>query len=386
MKYVNVSWLLNWGKKDTSFVSVSHRRLDVKLKQDSDPDKKHSIKDIKEKNNEEHKNKKRHADDLSDENPQYEKHPQEIIKEKHQEESKKQRPAEDEQVETDNKKQKHVQDLQSEKHNPEPRKERPLEEPKKIRHMEEVIKEKHPEEPKRHSYIDDAKKEKHKEENRHEKPVNTAQRQRPPSEPQREKPADVQKPMFERWEESGSKKWLLHIRNSRASDWVMYFRRGVLDSSILYPTRFPSPPRPARPPLPIKRPSLEQKKDRLGLYIAWAEETDMFLLMLHDTLESASLICTDICSCSFITKLMAYQDTAVHCACCGQSLVSPMFLLKGFCISLHATSLGTFELQRSDLFCCKVCSGRTVKTLPPDILVLMLLDLPLLRQSDLSWK
>ncbi|XP_061633377.1 transcription elongation factor A protein 3 isoform X2 [Phyllopteryx taeniolatus] len=53
----------------------------------------------------------------------------------------------------------------------------------------------------------------------------------------REKPAGVQKPFFE--------------------------RRGVLDSSVLYPTRFPSPPRPARrPPLPIKRPSADVKRER----------------------------------------------------------------------------------------------------------------------------
>ncbi|XP_051920472.1 transcription elongation factor A protein 3 isoform X2 [Hippocampus zosterae] len=52
----------------------------------------------------------------------------------------------------------------------------------------------------------------------------------------KEKPAGVQKPIFE--------------------------RRGVLDSSILYPSRFPSPPRPARPPLPIKRPSVDGKKER----------------------------------------------------------------------------------------------------------------------------
>ncbi|XP_070691500.1 transcription elongation factor A protein 3 [Pempheris klunzingeri] len=213
----------------------SHRRLDVKPRLDSDPDKKHSDKNRKEKHNDEHKNKKRHTDDPSDEKhleePQNKKHPQEIRKDKHLEESKKERPAEDAQLEIDNKKQKIVQDLQSEKHKPEPRKERPLEEPKKMRHVEDVKKEKHPEELKRHSYTDDAKKDKQREESRHERPINVQQRERPWS----EKPADVHKPMFE--------------------------RRGVLDSSILYPTRFPSP-RPDRPPLPIKRPSVDLKKDR----------------------------------------------------------------------------------------------------------------------------
>ncbi|XP_027143195.1 transcription elongation factor A protein 3 isoform X3 [Larimichthys crocea] len=219
----------------------SHRKLDVKPKQDSDPDTKHSSKNRKEKHNDEHRNKKRHTDDLSDEKhleePQNEKHPQEMRKEKHLEESKNQRPVEDAQQKIDDKKQKHVQDLPSEKHKSEFRKERPLfEEPKKTRHVEEVKKEKHPEEPKKHSYMDDLKKDKHREENRHERPINTPQRERLQGEPQREKPADAHKAIFE--------------------------RRGVLDSSILYPTRFPSPPRPARPLFPIKRPSLDLKKDR----------------------------------------------------------------------------------------------------------------------------
>ncbi|XP_034467652.1 transcription elongation factor A protein 3 isoform X2 [Hippoglossus hippoglossus] len=206
----------------------SHRRLDVKLKHDSNPDKKHTDKNMKEKHNDEHKNKKTHADDLGDgkhlEEPQDEKHPQEIRKEKHLEEAKKQKAVEDPQLERNNKKQKQLQDLQSIRHKLQQRKERSLEEEKKKKHMEEVKKEKPHEEPK-----------KHREESRHERP----QRERPPSEPQRGKPADVHRPIFE--------------------------RRGVLDGNILYPNRFPSPPRPARPPrppLPIKRPSVDVKKDR----------------------------------------------------------------------------------------------------------------------------
>lgn len=216
----------------------SHRRPDVKPKQDSDPDKKHTDRNKKEKHSDEHKSKKRPANDLGAEKQvaQDEKHPQEIRKEKHLEEPMKRRPAEDVQLETDNKKQKQLLDLQSEKHKPEPRRERPLEDLKKSRHVEEVKKEKHPEEPKRHSYTDDTKRDKQRDEIRHERPPNTLQREKPPSEPQRERPADVHKPIFE--------------------------RRGVLDSSILYPTRFPSPPRPARPPLLIRRPSLDLKKDR----------------------------------------------------------------------------------------------------------------------------
>lgn len=126
-----------------------------------------------------------------------------------------------------------------------------------MRHVEEVKREKHPEDPRKHSYTDDMKKDKQREESRHERPINTPQHERPQS----EKPAD-NKPIFERWEEGGSK---THPKtSSRASDLIIYFRRGVLDGSILYPTRYPSP-RPARPPLQIKRPSVDPKKDRSGL-------------------------------------------------------------------------------------------------------------------------
>lgn len=52
---------------------------------------------------------------------------------------------------------------------------------------------------------------------------------------------------------------------SSASGFVVDFRRGVLDSSVLYPSSVPSPPRPARSPHPVKRPSSDIKKDRSGL-------------------------------------------------------------------------------------------------------------------------
>ncbi|XP_019741990.1 transcription elongation factor A protein 3 isoform X2 [Hippocampus comes] len=74
-----------------------------------------------------------------------------------------------------------------------------------------------------------------KEENRPERLMNKFPDQ-PVGNAYKEKSAGVQKPIFE--------------------------RRGVLDSSILYPSRFPSPPRPARPPLPIKRPSVDGKRER----------------------------------------------------------------------------------------------------------------------------
>ncbi|XP_047455623.1 transcription elongation factor A protein 3 [Mugil cephalus] len=199
----------------------SHRTLDAKPKHDSDPEKKHPDKSRKEKRNEEHK--RRHADDLRDEKQRGDLQnvkQQEVRKEK-------QAPAEIPKVELDNKPQKHAQDLQSERNKPEPqKKEKLLEEPKRIKHAEELKREKHPEELKKHRSTEDAKKDKHREEGRPERPI---------SAPQREKPADVHKPLFE--------------------------RRGVLDSSILYPTRCPSP-RPSRPPLPTKRPAPDVKKDR----------------------------------------------------------------------------------------------------------------------------
>ncbi|XP_077951394.1 transcription elongation factor A protein 3 isoform X2 [Gasterosteus aculeatus] len=199
----------------------SHRRLHVKLKHDSSPEKKQPDKSGKEKHNEERR--ARRADDPSDdekhlEEPGYEKHHQEIREEKHLKEPQKPGHAEDPLLVTDNKP--HARDLQGDRSKPEPKKERP-----KKRHVEEVKKDLQ-----RLSYTDDTRKDKHREENRNERPIRSPQWEKPPSEPQRERP------IFE--------------------------RRGVMDSSLLYPTRFPSPPRPARPPLPIKRPSVDLKKDR----------------------------------------------------------------------------------------------------------------------------
>ncbi|XP_028281892.1 transcription elongation factor A protein 3 isoform X2 [Parambassis ranga] len=212
---------------NSSFVEkqISHRRLEVKPKHDSTLDKKHSDKNRKEKHNDEHKNKKRHADDSKDE-----KHPEVLHNEKHLLEIKKetQTPAESPKPAMDNKK--HGQDLQSEKHKTEPKRERPSEEARKMKHVEEPRKEKQLEEVKKCCYVNDVKRD------RQERPISTPQRERHPSDPPRERPADVHRPLFE--------------------------RRGVLDSSVLYPTRFPSPPRPARPPLLIRRPSLDVKMDR----------------------------------------------------------------------------------------------------------------------------
>uniref|UniRef100_A0A3B3VJ34 Transcription elongation factor A (SII), 3 n=1 Tax=Poecilia latipinna TaxID=48699 RepID=A0A3B3VJ34_9TELE len=195
----------------------SHSRQEAKLKHGSDSDKSRN-----EKQNDNHINKKRHADDPGVdgkhlEGHQSEKHLQEIRAEK-------QTPAANPQPESDNKKQRHAADLQSGKHKSDPVKHRSLEDLKKTRNAELITKEKPPEEPRR--YADDGKQDKSRAEGRHEWPVGT---------PQRGKPAEAHKLIFE--------------------------RRGVLDSSVLYPTRFPSPPRPARPLLPVKRPSLDSKKD-----------------------------------------------------------------------------------------------------------------------------
>ncbi|XP_023186511.1 serine/arginine repetitive matrix protein 1 isoform X3 [Xiphophorus maculatus] len=196
----------------------SHRRLEAKPKHESDSDKNRN-----EKQNDNHINKKSHADDPGTdgkhlEGHQSEKYLQEIRAEK-------QTPAENPKPETDHKKQRHAPDLQSGKHKSDPIKHRSLEDLKKMRNAELLKKEKPPEEPKK--YTDDGNQDKSRAEGRHEWPVGT---------PQRGKPAEAHKLIFE--------------------------RRGVLDSSVLYPTRFPSPPRPARPLLPIKRPSLDSKKDR----------------------------------------------------------------------------------------------------------------------------
>ncbi|XP_068612583.1 transcription elongation factor A protein 3 isoform X2 [Brachionichthys hirsutus] len=205
--------------------SSSLKRRDVKRVEDTDLNEKHSDKNGKEKQRDEPGNTERHSDEMRSEEPRNVTHPLEIGKDKHLEELAKRGAAGEGQLGTDNKRQKL-----------EPRKERPLEEPKKRRWMEEVKKEKHPEEPKKHSCIDAARKSKRGEDDRNERLMNATQRERAPSEAQREKPAELHRPLFE--------------------------RRGVLDSSILYPTRFPSPPRLARPLAQIKRPSLELRKDR----------------------------------------------------------------------------------------------------------------------------
>ncbi|KAM6910457.1 transcription elongation factor A protein 3 [Xenentodon cancila] len=200
----------------------SRRRLDFKTKHDSDPDKNYSDK---------HRKTTQSDDHINTRDPGDEKHLEDLRNEKRiQEKGERQTSTENPKVERDNKKREHAQDPWSGKQKLDPQmKDRAVDEKK----MRQLKREKHREEPKKHG--DDVK-DRDEGESRCDRPASTPQRERPLTEPPREKPANVHKPVFE--------------------------RRGVLDSSILYPTRFPSPPRPARPLLPVKRPSLDQKRDR----------------------------------------------------------------------------------------------------------------------------
>ncbi|XP_058502668.1 transcription elongation factor A protein 3 isoform X7 [Solea solea] len=264
----------------------SHRRLDVKLKNDSNLDKKHLDKKTKEKHSDEHKNKKRHEDELRD--VKHLEEPQESNKEKHLEESKKQKSVEDQHLETDNKKQKHVPDLQGEKYKTEPRKQRPLETPKKPRHLEEHQKGKYHEEHKKHR--SDAKKDKLREDGRHERPANTPQQERLQSEPQREKPTDIHKTVFQRKDGKDSssrhtrphasqpasplakQRPLLEAKNERKVPPDPNAPIAPLPLHLHPPPPRKEPPDPnaplpplplhLHPPPPPKRPSLEGKKDR----------------------------------------------------------------------------------------------------------------------------
>ncbi|XP_035987375.1 transcription elongation factor A protein 3 isoform X3 [Fundulus heteroclitus] len=194
----------------------SHRRPEATLKHESDSDK-----NRKERHNNNNVNEKRHGDD-----PRFDgNHPEEHQSEKHLQEirAEKQTPAE--KVEMDDGKHRHIQDMQSDKHKSDPFKDRSLGDLKKMRNVEQLKRKKPPEEPRKHA--EEGKKDKNKEKSRQEWPVGTAQT---------EKPIEAHKLIFE--------------------------RRGVLDSSVLYPTGCPSPPRPARPLLPAKRPSVDSKKDR----------------------------------------------------------------------------------------------------------------------------
>ncbi|XP_028327323.1 transcription elongation factor A protein 3 isoform X2 [Gouania willdenowi] len=197
--------------------STDSHRMDVQLKHNSEPDKKDN-KERKEKQNHEVKSNKPPTEDSCGV-----KHSRDSINERNPPEI--QMVEQTARLQMEDKKQKH----QSDKHRSELRKERPSGETKIMRHSKE-----HQEELNKHCG-DDKKKDK-REESRPQRPIHGLQRAKPHSEPHGEKLADVYRQMFE--------------------------RRSVLDSSILYPTRFPSPPRPARPPLPIKHPASDLKKDR----------------------------------------------------------------------------------------------------------------------------
>lgn len=181
--------VLQWRRHVTSFFSVSHRRLDVKRKQDSDPDKKHLVRSSKEKHGDEHGNKKRHDEHHShaehvEHRPN---HTHQIRKGSHEEELKKRQAA---LPEVENMTQKGAHDPQSDKHKPEPTREKLSEAPKKMRNTGEIKAEKHSEEPKK--LAEDLKRDKNRDDDR--------QRQRPANAPseKKEKTADVHKPLFER--------------------------------------------------------------------------------------------------------------------------------------------------------------------------------------------
>ncbi|XP_037532314.1 transcription elongation factor A protein 3 isoform X2 [Nematolebias whitei] len=196
------------------------RMLDVKLKHDSDSDKQHSDKTRRETQNDNHISNKRPADEPRIDEKQL----KDLQLEKRLRETREEMQTPVEKLQVD-KRQRRMQDLQSGKHRSDPVKE----DLKKMRSVEPLRKE--VEELRKH---EDLKKDRNREESRPERPVGAPQRERTWSESKTERPAD--KPLFE--------------------------RRGVLDSSILYPTHFPSPPRRARPSVPVKHPALDIKKDR----------------------------------------------------------------------------------------------------------------------------
>lgn len=155
-------------------MSVSHRKLDIKAKQDSESDKKQPDRQNKDKCDGQ-RARKGSAGDLScgksPEESRNQNPPWEIRREKHKEERKKQRATEDAEVN-------HV--TQSERHKWEQKRERMLEDLKSRRHREEV------------------KKEEELEEVKEERPVTAQPGDRAPGDPQREKHADHLKPLFER--------------------------------------------------------------------------------------------------------------------------------------------------------------------------------------------
>ncbi|XP_037836409.1 transcription elongation factor A protein 3 isoform X4 [Kryptolebias marmoratus] len=161
------------------------RGLDVKLKHDSDSDKKHSDKSRKETQDDNHIGKKRPADEPRGDGKQLE----DLRREKHPPETRedKQPPsAEKPKVDTEDKRQRHVP---SRKPKPDP----PKEELKKMRHVEPLRKENPLEELKKQ---EDLRKDRNREESRHERPVGTPHRERTLSETRTERPAE--KALFER--------------------------------------------------------------------------------------------------------------------------------------------------------------------------------------------
>ncbi|KAM8826255.1 transcription elongation factor A protein 3 isoform 2-T2 [Synchiropus picturatus] len=186
----------------------SHRKLDVKAKLDCELDKRPGDQNKREKHHSKHHSKEGDTKDVK-QMFQAENEVKDIRREKQPEESRKQRVADLPGNESDDK---------SERNQTAGVKRDKAPEAKKMRQEEEMRKERRPEE---RRPAEDLR----RDEGRNER------RERP-------KHADPpQRPVFQ--------------------------RRGVLDSSVLYPGQNASPPRPERPPLPVRRPpSLDQKKEK----------------------------------------------------------------------------------------------------------------------------
>uniref|UniRef100_A0A3P9JVF8 Transcription elongation factor A (SII), 3 n=1 Tax=Oryzias latipes TaxID=8090 RepID=A0A3P9JVF8_ORYLA len=206
---------LDSSKKSSGSNSLSPetqgRWLDVKMK--SDPDRKPSDKNSEEKQKEHHTHRKMQTSEPENKKEDNEKHLQETRENKLQRVQGDKKPVRSE-------------DQQFRKHKLDRVKDGLIEDPKRMRHGEELKREEQSEQTKKTA--DDVRKEKHGKESL---PVHMPAR--PLVKPQ--KPADVSNPRFE--------------------------RRGVLDSSLLYPTSSPLPSQPARPLNP-KRQALDVKKDR----------------------------------------------------------------------------------------------------------------------------
>ncbi|XP_062322552.1 transcription elongation factor A protein 3 isoform X3 [Osmerus eperlanus] len=208
-----------------------HRRPGIEPRSDSEPDIKEPDKPGRDKRENDQKKDKQAGGERKRERPPTRpqndgpletsrtgKHPQE----RHAEENKHRDPADTgkERRTEALRKETHIQDHHNNRHEQETKTARPSEEHK----------DRCPEEPRKDRGSEDERRERHAEACRNE---------RRSHETPKERPADNHKWVFE--------------------------RRSVLDGNILYPSRYPSPPRtphPPRPLPPVKRPSVEVTRER----------------------------------------------------------------------------------------------------------------------------